>query len=334
VWSRMDVVDDGREASHARMHSLTFEDFLEALVRAATMKSLPLDEEIEAAGCSNGGQYLLELQQRPALYKVFLESHRQRWDQEPLQPTWRALDHLLALVVRVIEGSTSKGKMDGKVSKDEALRFHAGQRSKPAGAATARRDGQADDRFAHLKGSRSPSASPPRTPGSAPRTPSSPPERSVRCAAEPVAASGAACTVEHDATGIIARRAGVRVGMPDAAASAPLDSPPLTPHPPPVCAPAAASPRGKSRGASRASRRPAQQAALVAFPRDPPEKVIDPQDSRNWLLPVERRRERTPGAGYHERGAISALDAWAWAHSYRRETRPLSSRGRVNQDAS
>lgn len=50
-WSRMFVMDEIKE--YNRYSSVTFIDFLEALGRAADMKSLPDPEDIEEAGYSN-----------------------------------------------------------------------------------------------------------------------------------------------------------------------------------------------------------------------------------------------------------------------------------------
>jgi len=51
LWSRMFVLDEIKD--YSRYTSLTFIDFLEALGRAADMKSLPNPEDLEAAGYSN-----------------------------------------------------------------------------------------------------------------------------------------------------------------------------------------------------------------------------------------------------------------------------------------
>ena len=52
-------------------------------MRISMMKSMPYDDEIEASGCADGGQYLLELREHPSLYQIFVEAHRQASSMEP-----------------------------------------------------------------------------------------------------------------------------------------------------------------------------------------------------------------------------------------------------------
>ena len=125
LWSRMAVVNEGQRKSRMKLIHLNFEDFCEALVRVATMKALPFDEEISAAGCADAGEFLLELKQHPALYKAFLADHKQDWHREPRQPAERCLEHLLSYIVRLVDMGT-KGAVDGAISLDEAKQFQRG----------------------------------------------------------------------------------------------------------------------------------------------------------------------------------------------------------------
>ena len=125
LWSGMAVVNEGQRKSRIRLIHLNFEDFCEALVRMATMKALPFDEEISGAGCADAGEFLLELKQHPALYKAFLADHRQEWHKEPRQPADRCLEHLVSYIVRLVDTGT-KGAVDGAISMDEARQFHRG----------------------------------------------------------------------------------------------------------------------------------------------------------------------------------------------------------------
>ena len=129
IWSRMAVVAEDDKKGRIKLCHLSFEDFLEAIVRMATMKSMPFDDEIEASGSADGGQYLLELQEHPTLHKMFLDSHHQEWDDPPLQPIHRSVDHLASLIVRTVDEAT-KGRTDGVISKEEARLFHASGGSK------------------------------------------------------------------------------------------------------------------------------------------------------------------------------------------------------------
>ena len=124
VWSRMRVVDEAKASSRARMVHLTFEDFLEALVRVACMKSFPTDRQIEQAGCADAGHFLLQLQCYPSLHAEFVAEHAQHWYSEPRQPACRCVDHLIALIIRTVEGST-EGSNNLILTRGEAKAFMA-----------------------------------------------------------------------------------------------------------------------------------------------------------------------------------------------------------------
>ena len=86
------------------MH-LQFEDFLEAIVRLSTMTGWPTDAEIDRAGYTDAGEYLLSLQPFSAVYERFAAEHAAAWDEEPRQPIERCVDHLISWVIRVVEGA-------------------------------------------------------------------------------------------------------------------------------------------------------------------------------------------------------------------------------------
>lgn len=58
LLSRMRVVDEFDAASAIKLEGLSLEDMYEALVRAATIKQLPTDAEIQEAGHLDGGDFL------------------------------------------------------------------------------------------------------------------------------------------------------------------------------------------------------------------------------------------------------------------------------------
>lgn len=68
----------------------------------ATMKTMPTDDEVEAAGCEDGGDMLLKMV--PSERRNFVVQRPQNWDSEPRQPIWRCLFHLISLITRSIEG--------------------------------------------------------------------------------------------------------------------------------------------------------------------------------------------------------------------------------------
>ena len=120
----MQAVDECSEEGWSRITNLSFEDFLEAFVRTATMKALPTDAEIEQAGLSDAGQFLLHMQlKRPEAYQDFL---RERTI-DPLhpgaaQPVARCVEHLCMLMVRVVERAT-QAEGDAKISRAEATKL-------------------------------------------------------------------------------------------------------------------------------------------------------------------------------------------------------------------
>jgi len=130
-WSRMRVANESALRSRVQLMHLTFEDFLEALVRLAAAKALPTDAEVKHAGCKDGGSFLLKLKADPDAFKEF----QLQWSKtgplpdrhlEMRQPIWRAVDHLLHFMVRAVERTAaSKGGKDLVVTKVEAKKFRA-----------------------------------------------------------------------------------------------------------------------------------------------------------------------------------------------------------------
>ena len=151
IWSRIRSIKNNSDREEIRLRHLFPVDFLEALVRMATMISLPTDEEIEEVGATDAGEFLLAMQiDSPNSYRSFLESHRPKhkdpdcsdWEKHCLQPIWRCVEHLIKLLVRTIEINTSAIKddeaADGVVQASEASKFIK-QRSQ--GAAIMKRRG-------------------------------------------------------------------------------------------------------------------------------------------------------------------------------------------------
>jgi hypothetical protein len=122
TWSKMRVIDESSLKGRAKLLHLSFEDFLEALVRMACMKGLPFDEEIAESECVDAGEFILELMCYPKLYEAFCRERASGWDEEPLQPVARCLEHLIQVIVRTVEGST-KGKDNMVLSETEAAEF-------------------------------------------------------------------------------------------------------------------------------------------------------------------------------------------------------------------
>ena len=131
-WSRIRSVADYSNRSQVRLRHLLFEDFLEALVRMATMIPLPLDADISHMGCAHAGEYLMQLRgEGKAAVKAFFAARGQSWDHEPHQRIWRCVDHLLHYITHMIEFNASRADVgeghsmaaDLSVSSNEAKAF-------------------------------------------------------------------------------------------------------------------------------------------------------------------------------------------------------------------
>ena len=126
VWARMRVADELAAESKAKLHHLSFEDFLDAFVRIATMKALPTDDEVHEYGCEDGGEFLLQLRDSPAEHAAWVRNHAQRWDEALRQPIHRAVSQLVMLLIRSIEKAThgiAKAKQDLILTKLEVQAF-------------------------------------------------------------------------------------------------------------------------------------------------------------------------------------------------------------------
>jgi hypothetical protein len=103
VKARMRVAVESERRGRVKLLQLSFEDFLESLVRIASIKAFPTDTEVHEAGCIDGGQYLVQLAHAGgSALSDFLETHDVPRSQPMIQPIHRAVEHLLTLVFRVM----------------------------------------------------------------------------------------------------------------------------------------------------------------------------------------------------------------------------------------
>lgn len=143
LWSRIRSVGSNSDKSEIRLRHLFFEDFLEALVRMATLMAFPTNIEIEDVKARNAGQFLLAMQaDDPKAYAEFLESHRPRHEDVDgsdfdadgtklgaglFQPVWITIQHLVNLLIYTVEYNTSARRddsaADGIVQIEEASAF-------------------------------------------------------------------------------------------------------------------------------------------------------------------------------------------------------------------
>jgi len=86
---------------------LPFEGFLEAICRIAGLKALPTDEEVEASGLKDGGQYLAALKaDSPDAYSALVATRSTLWGSPPRQKMSRCVAHLIGIIFYKIEDVT------------------------------------------------------------------------------------------------------------------------------------------------------------------------------------------------------------------------------------
>ncbi len=142
VNARMRVIDEYAKGSMIKVKNLSFEDFLEALVRVATMKALPTEEEVADAGCDDAGGFFLKLK-AAFKYDSFVRQNPQEWDQPLRQPIHKCVDALITIIIRHIEDET-RGEDNLSLTEAEARAYlrvrgvgegAAGKRKSRAGVA-------------------------------------------------------------------------------------------------------------------------------------------------------------------------------------------------------
>ncbi len=100
LWSRMLVIDEDSPVERKRIYNLSFEDFLEGLVRLAHGMALPTDQEVTQAGFDNAGEFLADLKANdPTAYTDFVARHKGAWDKPLRQPIDRQLTHLMDVIM-------------------------------------------------------------------------------------------------------------------------------------------------------------------------------------------------------------------------------------------
>ena len=142
LWSRIRSLHSRTEKAERRLRHMTFEDFMEAVVRLSIFCSMPTDDDLAEAGAADAGDYLLALQANdPKSYPRFLRKNRPRfsdpdgsdYDKHALQPAEKALFHFIKLLVKTVEHATSARNdlslADGTIQASEAARFLKARKS-------------------------------------------------------------------------------------------------------------------------------------------------------------------------------------------------------------
>lgn len=110
VSARMRVIKEATERGRAKLLQLGFEDFLESLVRIASVKAMPFLEDAETAGCVDAGEYLVKLHLEGGVpLKSFLSTHAVPLGAPLPQPIHLAVNALVTFLLRTIM-VTSGGK--------------------------------------------------------------------------------------------------------------------------------------------------------------------------------------------------------------------------------
>ena len=108
--ARMVVIDSWSMRGAVKEVNLPFEGFLEAIVRLATLKALPTDEEVAASCLPDAGAYFRRMRRiHENHYHELMRTRGNQWPGELRQPIWRCVDHLISIMIRAIqrEGSSS-----------------------------------------------------------------------------------------------------------------------------------------------------------------------------------------------------------------------------------
>ena len=82
--------DELKVGTRKKVENLSFEDFLEALVRVATMKEFPTEEEIAVEGVGDAGSFVVKLKHQKR-FDDFLATHSREW-MDPLHQARTTLD--------------------------------------------------------------------------------------------------------------------------------------------------------------------------------------------------------------------------------------------------
>ena len=112
-WSRIRTAHDYSNHSEIRLRNLQFEDFLECLVRLATMLAMPTPEEIDESGTSNAAEFLHGLRDDvPDAYHEYVQRRRLGMLETPHQPTHVLITSFLEVIVASISAGLAQHRVD------------------------------------------------------------------------------------------------------------------------------------------------------------------------------------------------------------------------------
>ena len=134
VNSRMTVVDGSTKRGVENNTQLTFEGFVEGIVRLASLKALPIDREMKAKGFQYPGEYLGSLMNEGSnVYNKWLTKTQRAMCKGRMDPIWRRVDMFILLLVSIVQFGVEKmpggpslllrGSPDERLSYDEVKKF-------------------------------------------------------------------------------------------------------------------------------------------------------------------------------------------------------------------
>ena len=121
VTARMCVADAQADSEQGKLRDscLPFEGFLESLCRIASMQGLPIETEVQDAGCADAGIYVARLLANKDSRLERMKERGTNWGEQPCQPISACLEHSVAIIIRTVEGVMQEGEVtagDGLMS--------------------------------------------------------------------------------------------------------------------------------------------------------------------------------------------------------------------------
>lgn len=107
AWSRMMVEQGHTVRGRQKEHAIPYEGFLELVCHLATVKGLPMDDEINEAGCVDAGGYLQSLEAQDdeegnsneqSTYAGLLGKHMRKWAEPPQLDLPRRIEHMATVL--------------------------------------------------------------------------------------------------------------------------------------------------------------------------------------------------------------------------------------------
>ena len=179
AWARMLVVDEHSVAGRAKQLRLTFEDFLEAMIRLCELKALPTDEELKKAEHTDAGEYIktMRTERPPEAYEAWVTAAQLAISSGTVDPLPRRMHHMIRMLIALVQDTVSVlGKKSARailpkagdgLMREEVDLFQKRGGAKPVVSNVVK----VDDAKAADGTGEAPPGSPPKSPGSASGSP-------------------------------------------------------------------------------------------------------------------------------------------------------------------